>query len=186
MALSDKANVKQCIRSGGGGKTCFKLARGPPSDRIHCCWTEPAAGAGSSYRGLSRPSVCLSGRAGTGGRRSRARRVRRARSILAPPHNLTPLHHSPSPPHQSHLSNLAPPHQRAPFPLPPSHLPLLTSHFHPPGAIPGPVQPQGHWLALSSQPCTPECSPLGCRVRPVMQVSWRLESRRVRSPYWLR
>ena len=34
------ANVKECIRAGGGGKTRFVVARGPPSGRIHCCWTE--------------------------------------------------------------------------------------------------------------------------------------------------
>ena len=95
------------------------VARDPPSDRIHCCRTEP-------LRTLVPPiGVCIGrpfgsvGALARSGRRSRARRARRARSVLAPPHNLTPLHHSPSPPHQSHLSNLAPPHQPAP------------SHFHP-------------------------------------------------------
>ncbi len=32
--------MKQCIRSGGGGKNCLRLARDLPSSRIHCCWTE--------------------------------------------------------------------------------------------------------------------------------------------------
>jgi hypothetical protein len=41
-----------------------------------------------------------------------------ARLHSRPPHNLTPLHHSPSPPHQSYLSILAP-----------SFFSLLTSHF---------------------------------------------------------
>ena len=43
--------MKQCIRSGGGGKICFEGGAG---------------GAGFPYRGLYRPSDWLSGRAGTG------------------------------------------------------------------------------------------------------------------------
>ena len=48
----DAPNVKECIRRGGGDKARFESRRGPPTGRIHSCWTEPLRARGArGYRG---------------------------------------------------------------------------------------------------------------------------------------
>ena len=91
----------------------------------------------------------------------------------APSHYLLPLPPSNFPLLTSHFQLLT-----SHFQLPTSHFQLLTSHFSlltshfplptsnfslpPPAPVAGLVQPQGHWLARSSQPCTLECRPWRC------------------------
>jgi hypothetical protein len=41
MSSASRANVKECVRAGGGVKGDLLGWLLPPLVRIHCCWTEP-------------------------------------------------------------------------------------------------------------------------------------------------
>jgi hypothetical protein len=156
-----------------GARLVLGVASDTPAARMHCCWTEP-------LRALVLPiGVCMGRPVGSvgalarGGRRWRARPMRRERSgggcdgssalystVRAVAPRLMGVDFPGRPPG---LPRRAPAHQEPAKGLKSplngqSGLARQTQGASlVPGAIAGLVQPQGHWLARSSQPCAMEC-----------------------------